>query len=477
MVMEKKEFIIRIEGNFGQLSTDTITKIMGNIKARDFEKIISHLDLEANPRASKICAVTDAIQDTISNSPHLFPFKSKGVLLATSNYTMLERNRIRISIDDPSIEGILDGGHNTLAIGLDILRAAYDYNDERIPCKVKTWNEFKSVWNNYKDKIAEYIEADSKMKKPHLDYMIPVEIHIPTESDDERCVRLFKDHLIEICESRNNNAELQLSAKVNQYGYFDDLKAVVKQKYPKIAARIEWKTNDGGAVKADRIVALSWIPLKLVDPVRESEDSEKIISPANLNVTNIYSSKGICMSQFEKLMSSPDVTVHSGDNYTKILSNNEVKSAFEVAADLPAIYDKLYVSFGDYYNRNGGKFGGITAVKAKNLNKKGDRIKTKKKPFSGESIDIDDNVTPEGFIMPLIYGFQAIMDRVEVNGEIKIQWSENPWNFIETNMERIVGRYKGMLETCDFDPQKVGKTEQCYITALDSFKMAKAGIL
>lgn len=477
MAAKKKEFIIKIEGTYGKLTADTITKLTGNVKAKDFVGIISHLDLEANPRASKIGTVTDAIQDTITHTPALFPFKSKGVLLATSNYTFLERNRIRISIDDPSVEGILDGGHNTLAIGLDILRAAYEYRDEKMPRKIKTWNDFKFAWNNYKDGIAEYVEADSKLDHPHLDYMVPVELQIPTKSEDERCVLSFKDHLLEICESRNNNAELQLSAKVNQYGYFDGLKSVIKQKYPDLATRIEWKTNDGGKVKSERVVALSWIPLMLIDPIRESKNPKKKITPSEMNPTNIYSSKGICMNQFEKLMSSPDVTTPSDDDYTRVLTNGEVKSAFEVAADLPAIYDKLYTSFGDYYNRNGGKFGAIAAVKSKNYNKNGHRIKTKKMPFSGDAIDVDVNVTPEGFIAPLIYGFQALMDRVEVNGTTKIQWSENPWTFIEKNMDKIVAKYKGMLETCDFDPQKVGKDAQCYISALDAFKMVRAGIL
>lgn len=78
--------------------------------------------------------------------------------------------------------------------------------------------------------------------------------------------------------------------------------------------------------------------------------------------------------------------------------------------------------------------------------------------------------------MPLIYGFQALMERIEVNGTTKIQWSEAPWEFIEKNMDKIVAKYKGMIDTCEFDPQTVGKKGQSYISALDAFKMVKAGI-
>ncbi len=31
------------------------------------------------------------------------------------------------------------------------------------------------------------------------------------------------------------------------------------------------------------------------------------------------------------------------------------------------------------------------------------------------------------------------MERIEVNGTTKIQWSEDPWEFIEKNMDKIVG--------------------------------------
>ena len=122
-----------------------MTKIVGLVEARYFVAIIDSLNLEAKPRSSKTGNVTDAIQETIGNSPELFPFMSKGILLASSSYEKLERNRIKITPDNLQIEGILDGGHNTLAIGLYILGQALEYHDESINKSTKNWDTFKEL--------------------------------------------------------------------------------------------------------------------------------------------------------------------------------------------------------------------------------------------------------------------------------------------------------------------------------------------
>lgn len=90
--------------------------------------------------------LTDSIQDSIRTDSNLFPFKTKGILLASSQYEVLERGRIKIMPENPEIEGILDGGHNTLAIGLYILERALSEQGEALPRGAKTWDQFKSLW-------------------------------------------------------------------------------------------------------------------------------------------------------------------------------------------------------------------------------------------------------------------------------------------------------------------------------------------
>ena len=96
--------------------------------AKYMASLIDELDLDANPRSSKLGSVTDAIQKSIrsdeSSNENLFPFKSKGILVATSYFEELDRSRFRLSFQRPDIEGILDGGHNTLDIGCYIYTEA-----------------------------------------------------------------------------------------------------------------------------------------------------------------------------------------------------------------------------------------------------------------------------------------------------------------------------------------------------------------
>ena len=100
MVNETSSVIIKFDFSTEQ-TVGEITKIVGLAQAKYLIPIIDYLNLEANPRSSKTGSVTDAIQESIENSPSLFPFKTKGILLASSQYERLERNRVRISPKNP----------------------------------------------------------------------------------------------------------------------------------------------------------------------------------------------------------------------------------------------------------------------------------------------------------------------------------------------------------------------------------------
>ena len=168
-------------------------------------------------------------------------------------------------------------------------------------------------------------------------------------------------------------------------------------------------------------------------------------------------------------MSSPDVTETAEDGYHARLWNEEVRSAFKIAVDLPDLYDYIYENFPKYYNSNGGRFLSITACKALN-----EKRKVKVTPFKGKEIDM---ISPDGFITPLFYGLQALLDKREVNGEKEIYWTQPPMAFLNDNFDKIVKDYMGNLSLCDYDPQKVGKALKVYEDAVKTYKMAKAGIL
>lgn len=473
---------------FDEKSEQTIgstKKIIGLVRAKYLIPIIDNLNLEANPRSSKEGSVTDAIRETLTSTPELYPFMSKGILLAASNYQWLERNRIKIITDDPNIEGILDGGHNTLAIGLYILEKALDFNNELMPKKAKTWDQFKLLWQEKRKILSSYIEHIQKdTDNNDIMFYVPVELLVPSDVDNNNCILSFKDKLLDICAARNNNVQLQLAAKANQRGYFDNLRDLMKDTSPQVYNRIEWKSNDGGDIKVQNLVTLAWIPLNLIDKVREDESGNKYIEPIAPN--KLYSGKGSCMKQYEKLMSSPDVTFDDDNNYKRVLCNTQIESSLEIAVQLPELYDYIYEKFPELYNKNGGSYGRISAVKSLNKANKDKYTKVMHTPFSNKdmakyksdgSIDNPGVASPDGFIMPLVYGLQALMKKQKVNGSEKIVWTTEPRSFLEQNLQKIVANYSGILSLCDYDPQKVGKAPQSYTQAVNAFKMAAAGML
>ena len=84
--------IIKIE-NPNLRVLNNIQRITGFIKVRGLIDIITNLDLDANPRNAKKSPVTKEIIETIRETPELYPFKSKGILIGASECVELERNR------------------------------------------------------------------------------------------------------------------------------------------------------------------------------------------------------------------------------------------------------------------------------------------------------------------------------------------------------------------------------------------------
>ena len=465
--MEQKHESVIIKFDFpGEQTVGEITKVVGLVAAKYMVPIIDALDLEANPRSSKTGSVTSDIQESIETDPMIFPFKTKGILLAASQYERLERNRYKITPENRSIEGILDGGHNTLAIGLYILQRAMEARGLAFPRGQKTWDEFKTLWRQNTDSVHAYLEALKKETNDRtLDFYIPAELLVPRDPEDLACVEAFRRELLEICAARNNNVQLPVSDKANQMGCFEDLKELLDARNPAVSDRVAWKTNDGGDIKAQDIVALAWIPLNLITPVRDG--SGRTLEP--VLAQNIYRNKGGCLKQFEKLMSSPEVTSESGEGYKHQLKNSEVKSAFQIAAELPELYDYIYEMFPALYNAAGGLYGRITAVKT--LNEKRRDLRT---PFGGKVIE---TVSPDGYIMPLVYGLQALMENRIVRGRHEICWNRPPMEFLHRNLGKIVQSYAGIFSMCDYDPQKIGKNPQSYAQALSGYRRARAGTL
>lgn len=435
---------------------EQVTRVIGVIKIKHLIDVIDKLELEANPRDAKVGSVTSSIIESLEKTPDLFAVKSKGILIAAAECFRGDRNRYAISINDSSVEGILDGGHNTMAIGMYVLQQVLGEEATKQLKKIKVWHEFRDVWKSNKSAIDEY-RQNLDDNQTEFDTLIPVELLIPS-SGEVADIDLFSRALLDICAARNNNVQLRTEAFANQQGFFDDIKSIIASRDNELAERIEWRPNEGGDIKVADVISLLWIPLSVLlkNETILDEDGRKVEAP---NATQLYSSKGECLTRFERLMSSPSVSTSSNGDYRRELKNIKVKSALDMAYDLLRIYDQVCLDLPSAYNKVG-IYGRITAVKKMN-SKSGGKTKFLSKKL--------DTKSPEGFLIPLVYAAKAL---INVKPDGTLEWKTDPIKFFQEHLEDVVVRYQQIIEVMDYDPQKVGKKDLSYLTAIDGFEKA-----
>lgn len=424
-----------------------VLRIVGFARARELLQLIDAADLEANPRSAKAGPVTDDILESIDETPDLFVFKTKGILVGASFYEKLQRNRYRLSFENTKIEGILDGGHNTLAIGTHILMKAL--SDPSVKRKVRDWPTFREWWETSReevDALRKLRPQDDDYDEDALDFLVPIEVLVPSDLENEESLDAFNSCLLSICSARNNNVQLTVETKSNKKGFYEDLRVALPED---IANRVEWKTNDGGQIKARDLVALAWIPLSTL-----GLDYLPTFPPQN-----IYRNKGECAKLFDELLSHEDVSEATDGEYTRKVHNKAIRSALALAGELPRLYDRIYADFPRAYNDNAGKFGNIAVVKM--------AINMRSQPttyFTDEPVEYS---YPDGLILPLVYGLRALM---ETKDDGRVVWSQNPDKFLDRHLSKIVRKYRVILDAYRFDPQKVGKNEGSYDLVLDAYR-------
>lgn len=433
-----------------------IKRYTGFVRGRDLFPLFDHASLEANPRAAKAGNVTDDILVSLETTPELFPFKSKGILLGTSDFEALQRNRFELRFEDPASEGILDGGHNMLAIGIHMLSEILD--DAEIN-KILLWDDMKDCWDANRRELEQI--------KEKFDFLVPVELIVPSDPEDDRTVQQFEMSVLDICAARNNNAQLTQETKSNKLGFYDEIRDRLDSK---IAARVEWKSNEWESsetrpIKVRDLLALGWIAL--------NKANEAKLLPIDISVTpqNIYRNKGECSKQFDRLMSHEGVSRRT-DGPVHELHNETVASCFDILADLPKLYDKIYADFPDAYNSNGYRFGSNPIVKIydpvrrSTAKDKSGFVATQPKTHY-LNIDVKHRY-PDGLIMPLVYGLKGLMT---VSGA-KIVWATDPFKFLDKYLHEIAGAYRLVLDMARFDPQKLAKNEASHEFSVGQFEKA-----
>ena len=425
-------------------------RITGFILCKDIEPIITSLNLDANPRNSRRSKkVTDPITETIENMPAAFPLMSKGILLGSSKCSNDGHGKYRLTFKDLSLEGILDGGHNSLAIGRAILRKAGASETELN--KIKTWDDMKDLWAHYLPQIK---GLSTVKNDASLNALIPIEILAPTKPDNAAAVAEFRSQILNICRARNNNSELKAETVANQGGVFDSLKAALPDG---IKNNVAWKTNDKGCIDLRLLLALTWISLGVIDLPK---------GIAAMKGNKAYSSKADVMKQYADLLTHPDVSSKSAGEGSYTTNNKAVLSALSLVPDILKAYDLIYRNFKEGYNENG-SLGKIRAVQSKSLTPKG-QLKTQHTPFYGE--EFKHEIAPDGYLMPIAYSMRALI-RKHADGTLS--WKMNPVEFYGhkdeegrlDNLRKVIPTIKGALELAHFDPKKVGQNDTAYANA------------
>ena len=449
-----------------------IRRIIGFVEPRYLLPLFDELNLEANPRSSKretkVGHVVNEILDTLATTPELFHFKSKGILLGCARCEALDRNRFRLRFEDRAAEGILDGGHNMLALGLHMLKPHMDERDWK---RIKFWDEMKEAWTNHRDAI-EAKHRDGIEGADKFSYLVPVELLVPQrpcQTLDGDDIDAFLMPLLDICAARNNNAQLTLEAKSNKRGFYDDIKERVP---PAFAARVEWRPNtweddsETKPIKVRDLIAQAWLPLNCLNEA-QGLPLDVAVAPQN-----IYRNKNECSEKFDLLMSHPGVTKQGVSRH--VLNHEGVASAFAILADLPRLYDDIYAQFPDAYNSHNRRFGASDIVKQYNPRKR-DALKSAGKdvkaftvsrphtPFYGDDVEYS---YPEGLIAPLFYGLKGLM----VVREGKVVWAVKDLQaFLEIHLPEIAGAYQLVLQMGRWDPQKIAKEPSSHEFAVRQF--------
>lgn len=417
-----------------------IKRITGFIQPRYLLSLFDDATLDANPRSAKANAVTSDIIDSVREDPKNFQFKTRGILLGTSDYVALQRHRYKLNFNDPAYEGLLDGGHNMLALGTFLLSQVMDDKDIR---KLKLWADLKAAWKTHRDEVETQLER--------FDFKVPVELLVPSDLEDDGIVSQFRMALIDVCAARNNNAQLTTEAKANQRGFYDEIR---KRMPVHIADRVEWKTNEWVSttrpIKVRDLVALSWIPLTVLEQHGILPTQTENGTPLNFAVKpqNIYRNKGELSKLFDRLMEHPDISTPQ-DGTRHQMHNVAIGSAFDLLTDLPRLYDYIFANLGEAYNRaTKGKFGRIKAVRVPKRGKVSS-------PFEQQTCDYG---VPDGFVLPVLYGLKAL---IGVEQE-KVIWTKDPHAFVKEHLPSLAKAFKMPMEMADFDPQKVAKSENSY---------------
>lgn len=465
-----KNLIIKVDNNSLQKTRD-LKKTIGTIGLKEAAKIINSNDLDANPRKAKVGTITDQVIDTLNFDPEMFRFRNKGFLIIADSQFKLERNRMSIGFENSKYEGLGDGGHTLLGVGIYLLRFANINEESFAKQKIRTWDSFIHFWrtimtpSNF-EKLIENIDKFEEKILLEDRVTIPIEIIVPTDVGRTS----FEQNAYDICEARNNNVSLTITTRSNQRGYYDPLKPVLD---PYIEERVQWKDNEDLDVapvfNVKDIISLTMIPLYKLQKENMLNENVKSIRPSY-----IYNGKGNAVQIFNNiieleggLVDDNEKEISSDDMIKNVKSNNVLVSALSTMRQIPSLVDKVYSLMPSAYKRyvvntygksTTKKFVDLQGVKKYSRDHKGENYVSRQQttPFYNQQSDYQ---IPGGFYMPFVAGLHEML---EVKNNQVVWKMENPSEFLEENVDTILEPFFDYIVDDNPEPTVVGKKAKVY---------------
>lgn len=439
---DNKALIVKLEhGNNAQKSNEgiRIQRISSSISPYHFIRLVGVVDNKINPRAARENGITSDIRETLDISSNLFWLMSKGILIATENCKLLDRGRVSLTTSGDR-EGIMDGGHNALAISQFLVGKLFP--DVKV---FKTWADCKEYWAKHEKEIIKRFNEQGG--NDAFNFSIPVEIIFP--GDEDGALDEYYETISQICTARNTNVQLKQAAQDNQVGIYDVLKNKLST-----ANKVIWKSGQYGEIKAEDVVSLAVIPLIFLQEQGRLPNDKTI---KTLNPVSVYSQKSKCVDFYGDVLKHPAISTKREDKY--ILNDSLVRSALEMIDDIVRAYDRMYLTFPDIHNSNAGKFGRINAVDQKSK-------KCVSVPFLTTSQKTDYKYSA-GFFLPLFCGIRMLMYIDEATNTLK--WKINPADPSFDFRSLKCAKYIEMVKFLQYDPLKVGKATMMYLEGMDVF--------
>lgn len=443
----------------------SVQRAVGFVSVKNLIPLLNSASLAPNPRSAKRNSTIEGILGSLEDTPLLFRYKSKGLLISSHNVQVLERKRFRLEFTKEFVDGVLDGGHNLFSIAIFLLEQATEKGKFKW---VKNWDHLDKAWSEF-GHVVEDAEIGDEIQ-------VAVELIFPT-AEDETTLDEFDYAAFDISQARNANTAVKTEAFQNKLGFYD----VLKENLPEeLSRRVEWKPGvvedvDAKPISVRDIVALGWVPLNVANEAK--------LLPIKISVLpqNIYRNKGECSDKFNTLMMHEEVTEPIGGKagQARRLIHPSVASCLALAADFPRLVDLIYERFPRLYNAGNYRFGRRNVVKyydpakvkeLKAENKDADgytAIKPVTPYFRRTSAEMKYKY-PEALIIPFVTGLSALM---EIKGG-KVYWvTDDIDDLVLTKLEKAAPLFDGQLDAYDWDPQRLAKSPSSHKQAASYYKV------